>query len=45
MYIETFKAALADLYATKDIVAFINTVLTAIFGNIAKEEGYEYPVA
>ena len=44
--IAAVSAAIQEFIATKDFVATINNLLTAIFGTVAEEEGIDtYPVA
>ena len=43
--IAAVAAAVKAVFAGEDVVATINTLLTAIFGNIAENEGFTYPEA
>ena len=42
MKFDAFKAAITELYETKDFIKFIETLLAAILGNIAADEGFEF---
>ena len=43
--IAAVTAAVKAVFAGEDVVATINTLLTAIFKTVAEEEDFEYPVA
>ena len=42
MKFDAFKAAVVELYESKDLIKFIETILAAILGDIAADEGFEF---